>query len=200
MRCTKNTFKEPVWELLERGRWPPPLCAHWDRLAGLEKCSNSPYKWHSERLVSQCTTLIPLLGLCGESLTPTYTVNGKVTFEKWGPHCDLIHWLTLGRRASPGEAVWFRLKLHFGLDLLSFPFFTFTKTHNHMHMRARTHLDKFHFNFFMGWSRKQQAQKSENVSWRRFMFNREMIKQTNTVTAYICQGCTTSQYISPDKL
>lgn len=73
-----------------------------DRKAGLEKCSNSLYKWHPERLVSQRTTLIPQLGLGGE--TPTYTVNGKVTFEKWGLHRDLIHWLTPGRGAfSPGR-------------------------------------------------------------------------------------------------
>lgn len=71
------------------------------RPAGREKCRTSPYKWHPERLVSSRTTLIPLLGLYIESLTPTYTVNGKVTFEKWGPHRDLIHWLTLGRGAFP---------------------------------------------------------------------------------------------------
>lgn len=51
--------------------------------------------------MSQCTTLISLLGLCSKRLTPTYSVNGKVTFEKWVPHHDLIHWLTMGRRAFP---------------------------------------------------------------------------------------------------
>lgn len=111
----------------EGGRWPPPLWAQAGKPG--KKCTNSPYKWHPERLVSPRKTLIPLLGLCGESLTPTYTVNGKVTFEKWGPHHDLIHWLAPGRGAfPPGEAVWFRLRLHFGLDLLSFPFLTFMQT------------------------------------------------------------------------
>lgn len=180
----------------EGGRWPPPLWAHWDRQAGLEKCSNSLYKWHPERLVSQHTTLIPLLGLCSESLTPTYTVNGKVTFEKWGPHRDLIHWLTPGRGASPpGEAVWFRLRLHFGLDLLSFSFLTFSRTHIHM----RIHSDKLHFNFIMEWSIKE-AKGSENVSWMRFMFNIHLTKQTNTAMVSIYQRCTTFQCIPLDKL
>lgn len=117
MRCTKNTFKETVWELQGTDCWgeKPGMWegreadghlhsehTETDRKAGLEKCSNSLYKWHPERLVSQRTTLIPQLGLGGE--TPTYTVNGKVSFEKWGPHRDLIHWLTPGRGAfSPGR-------------------------------------------------------------------------------------------------
>lgn len=69
-----------------------------------EKMLQNSYKWRPERLVSLRTTLIPPLGLCGESLTPTYTVNGKVTFEKWGPHRDLIYWLTPRRGVfSPGR-------------------------------------------------------------------------------------------------
>jgi len=112
MRQTKNTLKvsellgRDCWEeksgrRVEGGRWPPPLWAHWDRQAGQEKCSNSFHKWHPERVVSQRTTLIPMLGLCSENPTPTYSVNEKVTFEKWGPHRDLIHWLTPGRGAFP---------------------------------------------------------------------------------------------------
>lgn len=85
----------------EEGRWPRPLWVYWGMQAGPEKCSYSPYKWHPERLVSSRTTLIPLLGLYSKSLTPTYTVNGKVTFEKWSPHCDLIHWVTPGRGTFP---------------------------------------------------------------------------------------------------
>lgn len=46
-------------------------------------------------------------------------------------------------------------------------------SHSQRHMCTHTnaHLDKFHFNFIMGWRRKQQAMKRENVSWRRFMFS-----------------------------
>ena len=110
-----------------------------------KKCSNSPYKWHPERLVSQRTTLIPMPGLHGQSLTPTYTVNGKVTFEKWAPHCDLIHWLTPGRRGfSPGGggAIETEITLHFGLDLHSASFLTFTQTHcqwHWVHTHQHTH-------------------------------------------------------------
>ncbi len=158
MRCTKNTFKETVWELLGRDCWGEKWgmregreadgllhCEHTETgRKAWKKCSNSLYKWHPERLVSPREKLIPQLGLCGESLTPTYTVNGKVTFEKWGPHRDLIHWLTPGRGAfPPGEAVWFRLRLHFGLDLLSFSFLTFTQSHAHKHTLGQI-LFQFH--------------------------------------------------------
>lgn len=119
VRRAKNTFKETVWELQGRDCWGGEKSGMWDgretdghlhcepsetdSQAWEKKCSNSPCKWHPERLVSQRTTLIPRLGLCGESLTPTYTVNGKVTFEKWGPHHDLIHWLTPGRGGLPSR-------------------------------------------------------------------------------------------------
>lgn len=147
----------------EGGRWPPPLWAHWDRQAGLEKCSNSPFKWHPERLVLQCMILIPLLGLYGESLTPTYTVNGKVTFEKWGPRCDLIHWLTPGRGALP-------LGRLCDLDWDYTSVWIFSLSPSSLSHTSRVHTytdsDKFHFNFIMGWSRKQQVRRSETVSGR----------------------------------
>lgn len=127
----------------EGGRWSPPHWARSHRQARSkeEKKKNScPCKWHPERPVSPRKTLIPQLGQCDERLTPTYTVNGKVTFEKWGPHCDLIHWLTLRRGAFPhGKAGWFRLRLHFGLDLPPFLFHnvhmctTCTNTHTEVH-------------------------------------------------------------------
>ena len=153
MRCTKNTFKETVWERLERDYWGEEWGMRVGREAdGLLHCEHTetgrqawknaataPYKWHPERLVSPRKTLIPLLGLYSESLTPTYTVNGKVTFEKWGPRRDLIHWLTPGRGAFPPgrrcdldwdyTSVWI-----FSLS----SFLTSTQTHNHVRTNAHT--------------------------------------------------------------
>lgn len=131
----------------EGGRWPRPLWAYWGRQAGLEKCSHSPYKWHPKRLVSSRTTLIPLLGLYSDSLTPTYTVNGKVTFEKWGPHRDLIHWVTPGRGAFPPRRL-----CDLDWDYTSVwivPLSPSSLSHRH----TLTHTDKFLFSFISGWSR-----------------------------------------------
>lgn len=94
MRCTRNTFKDTVWELPGRemknargegGRWLPPLREHAAISRQPGKCSNGPYKWHPASPVSSWTTLIPPLGLYSESQTPTYTVKRKGYFWKMGP-------------------------------------------------------------------------------------------------------------------
>lgn len=65
----------------EGGGWPPG----WPEKMLQQSLQTTPRETRSSR-----TRLIPRLGLY-ESRTPTYTVKGKVTFEKWDPHSDLIH-------------------------------------------------------------------------------------------------------------
>lgn len=133
----------------EGGRWPPPLWAHWDRQAGLEKCSSSPCKWHPERLVSPRKILIPLLGLYSESPTPTYTVNGKVTFEKWGPHHDLIHWLTPGRGAFPPGRLCNLDWDYTSAWIFSLSPSSFSQTHSHVYANSHARINSISFHHWM---------------------------------------------------
>lgn len=104
----------------------------------------------------------------------------KGYFWKMGPS-PWFNSLTNPRKRglSPREAVWFRLRLHFSLDLLSFSILTFTQTRSHV----CTHFDKFYFNFIMEWS-TEDTKRSENVSWKTFMFNIYWTKQTQPWFSY----------------
>lgn len=57
-----------------------------------------------------------------------------------------------------------------------------------VHVNANTHSDKFHFNFIMGWSGKQQAGRGVNVFWERFTFNIKLTEQTNTAMVFHMPG------------
>lgn len=147
MRCTKNTLKETVWgtagkRLLRReskdvrgegGRWPPPLWAHSDRQPGLEKMQQQPLQmtpW--ETGVATHDTNSTARTLRWEPDSHLYCQR-KGYFWKMGPS-PWFNSLTNPRKRglSPREAVWFRLRLHFGLDLLSSSLLTFTQTLCHV--------------------------------------------------------------------
>lgn len=175
MKYTKNTLRATVWEWgMWEGREADGLfcCEHTE--------AGRPGKMQQQ----------PLQMTPWETGVATHNTNFTAWTLWWEPdshlHCQrkgyfwkmgLSPWfnsLTNPRKRglSPGEAVWFRLRLHFSLDLLSFSFLTFTQTHIHMCTRS----DKFHFNFIMEWS-TEEARRSENVSWKRFMFDIHWTKQ-----------------------
>lgn len=115
----------------EGGRWLPPLWAHWGRQAG-----------RSGKMQEQSLQMTPW-----ETGVVTHNTNSTAWTLHWEPdshlHCQRkgYFWkmgpsswfnsLTNPRKRgfSPREAMWFRLRLHFGLDLLSFSSLTFTQIH-----------------------------------------------------------------------
>ncbi len=123
----------------------------------------------------------------------------KGYFWKMGPSL-WFNSLTNPRKRgfSPGKAVWFRLRLHFGLDPLSLCFLTFLLTHSHVYTNTHSH-NRINS---VSISSLDEVESNKQDGMRMFPASVQYIKlteQTNAMVS-ICQGCTTFYWIPLDKL